>query len=169
MKNFWQDFSKDQSNSIKNQINSMKPVYICFCDITSGLGQHYDEPRFVFTPCPCSDCARIARNMDQRCDISIPTFQVSLTWLSIDHIFNSTNEKELHATIPREMIRAFTDCAVEYGSLEAMTWSQIVDAYDDVYPENKFSACQLENYFLQLAFLLTFESSDDNQQGDEDQ
>ena len=167
MKNLWQDFSKNQINSIKNQINSMRSAYICFCDTTAGLGErHYDQPRFVFTPCPCTDCALIALTMD--CDISTPAFQVSLTSLSIDHIFNSTVDKELHATIPHRMIEAFTRCAIEYGSPESMSWSLIVDTYDDLYPENKFSACHLENYFLQLAFLLTFKSSDDHQQGDQD-
>ena len=140
---------------MKNQLHSTRPVYICFCDTTQGLGKHYDKPRFVFNQCPSKDCQRLAFRMDPRCDISIPSFDVSLTWLNIDYIFTTTNEKELHATIPQEMIRAFTDCASEYGSLEAMSWSQIVDAYNDVYPENNFSASHLENYFLQLAFLVT--------------
>ena len=141
---------------MKDQLHLTKPVYICFCDTTGGLGEHYDKPRFVFNQCHCMDCELIALRMDQRCDISTPAFQVSLTLSSIEYIFSTTSDKELHAKIPQKMIKAFTDCAIEYGSPGAMNWSQIVDTYNYLYPENKFSACHLENYFLQLAFLVTF-------------
>ena len=88
-------------------------------------------------------------------DISNEVFFVSLTKASIQQIFDSTQDKEFHSMIPQERIEAFTECAIVYGSTD-MTWHKIVDTYDDLHPNNKFSASNLENYFLQLAFLITF-------------
>jgi hypothetical protein len=147
-----------QKKNIEDQLKSMRAVYICFCNPNAGLGEHYDKPRFVFTQSFCADCEQIARDMDH--NISSPAFDVILTELSVQYIFKSTDEEELHAKIPHQMIEAFTECAVVYGSTD-MSWNKIVDTYDDLHPDNQFSASHLENYFLQLAFLITFGKSEE--------
>ena len=162
MEYFFRNFANEDLviQNIQDQTNTMRPVYTCFCNPTAENGKHYDQPRFFFAECPCADCEQIALSMNY--DISVPVFQVALTEPAIQYIFDSTNEKELHATIPQEMITAFTECATVYGSTD-MSWSRIVDTFDDLHPRNKFSASRLENYFLQLAFLITFPPSDDDQ------
>ena len=153
MKYFYQNINPETTTDdlLKDQFKTMRPVYICFCN--PNVGDHYTQPRFVFTECPCADCEQIARSMDH--DISNEVFTIALTQKSIQYIFDNTQEKELHAKIPQERIDAFTECAIVYGSTD-MTWHKIVDTYDDLHPNNKFSASNLENYFLQLAFLITF-------------
>ena len=158
MENLFHDIIKHEYS---NDTYLMKPVYICFCNTKEGLGNHYDKPRFVFTQCHCPECALIYLNTPRTMlwprDNSTPVFEVLLTSLNIDYIFNSADDKELHAKIVSpQMIEAFTRCAMEYGSPESMSWYNIVATYNYLFPQNNFSACYLENYFLQLACLVTY-------------
>jgi hypothetical protein len=146
------DFNTSQDDFIASQLQKAKDVYFCFCN-PHNPNQHHDSPRFIFTQCPCLDCEK--KGIELGDDIHLPVFQVVLTEQVVDYIFDSTPDKEISELIPKKVFQAFKDCAVAYGNSD-LDWSTIVDAYDDMHPENIFTASHLENYFLQLALLVTF-------------
>ncbi|MGA1049098.1 MAG: hypothetical protein ACO3UU_13905 [Minisyncoccia bacterium] len=141
-----------EAELIIEELQTARFAYLCFCN-PHNLDQHFDAPRLIFTKCQCAGCYQ--KGLDYGDDIHNPVLKVVLTEETIEYIFNSSTDKDIHNLIPQKVFQAFTDCAVAYGN-SYLDWATIVDLYDDMHPENIFSASHLENYFLQLALLITF-------------
>lgn len=148
------------SSEIVKVFSLMKPVYACFCPLSSDSfaapKEKHVTSRFYFLPCPCVHCEE--RSLELGFDINAPYVSISLTENSIDYmidtlkrqfentppykepLYNFVNQDEVWKdAIHRFLDEAINDSAnfqifrnmlVRYGNTTDLTWSDIIDEFN---------------------------------------
>lgn len=154
-----QGFGDKISTSIIEMLNTVRPVYRCYCVI----GDSHDVPGYSFNPCPCFDCKMQADREGE--DITKPLFSMSLHKNSLhvlgsmireeymDQINEKLAEVEFHVT--EKHVKDFQFLLSQYGETQK-SWNKILDEFEvnDSEEEDQYwmGLIYLEQFWLHLAY-----------------